>query len=72
MHVQVLAALIYIIDVTALIGAFAVVKLNKWLIMASIIIIFLGFAFFGLLAYVGESRNRPTVFLGLPDTSVRL
>ena len=53
-HSQVLAALVYILDTVALISAFVIVKLTPTLAGVSVAIILGGFAFFGLLSYLGQ------------------
>ena len=53
-HRQVLAALVYIVDTVALIGAFIIVKLNPVLAGVSVALIVVGFIFFGFLSYLGQ------------------
>ena len=53
-HRQLLAALVYSIDIVALIFGFAIVKPNPTLIGVSVGIILLGFVFFGFLSYLGH------------------
>ncbi|XP_028411802.1 uncharacterized protein LOC114534541 [Dendronephthya gigantea] len=57
-HRQLLAALVYSIDIVALFFGFAIVKPNATLIGVSIAIILFGFAFFALLSYLGQRLMR--------------
>ena len=53
-HRQLLAGLVYLLDTVALVSAFVIVKLTTWLIVACVLIIVIGFSFFGILAYAGQ------------------
>ena len=53
-HRQVLAGLVYLLDTVALVTAWAIVPLNTWLIVASVLIIVVGFVFFGALTFAGH------------------
>ena len=53
-HRQVLAGLVYLLDTVALVTAWAIVPLNTWLIVASVLIIVVGFVFFGALTFLGH------------------
>jgi len=53
-HRLVLASFVYITDTVACVTAWIIVPLNNVLIGASIAIIVLGFAFFGLITYAGQ------------------
>jgi len=49
----VLAAVIYTIDIVALVSAFVIVKLTTTLVVTTVVIIVIGFAVFMLLTYQG-------------------
>jgi uncharacterized membrane protein YfcA len=53
-HRQVLAAFVYVVDIAALVGAFALVPLSPALLGASVAIVVGGFAFFMMLTYAGH------------------
>ena len=60
-HRQVLACLVYIIDVTALVGAFVLVPLTTTLLIVSIVIIITGFSFFMIITYIGQKLLERTI-----------
>ena len=53
-HRQVLAAFVYITDTVALISGFAIVPVDATLVGVSVGIVLFGFAFFGILCYLGQ------------------
>ncbi len=55
-----LASLVYIIDLAALVGAYALVPQTTWLTVVSVLITLGGFVLFGIIAYIGE------ISFGLP------
>ena len=57
-HRQVLAALVYILDTAALVGAFVLVKQTPVLAGVSVGIIVFGFIFFGILTKVGQLLHK--------------
>ncbi|XP_046839160.1 uncharacterized protein LOC124433436 [Xenia sp. Carnegie-2017] len=53
-HRQVLASFVYITDTVALISGFAIVPVDATLVGVSVGIVLFGFAFFGILCYLGQ------------------
>ena len=62
-HRQLLAAMIYIIDTVALIGAFVLVPQTPVLGGVSVAIIVGGFVFFGVLTRIGNEKGGQTAVL---------
>ena len=53
-HRQLLAALVYLTDTTALISGFVLVKQSATLTIVSVSIVVCGFVFFGVISYAGR------------------
>ena len=61
-HRQLLAALVYITDATALVSAFILVKQTTVLVVVSVSIVVSGFIFFGVVTYLGHK-----IMSGIPE-----